>query len=389
MSKKKEQRTKREKPGDQACRDFADTVHRPGCCRAYYDTATGPLASNCAEDGGSPAGAVHREFGGRPCDQPDQPGDQARRDSAEYVRRHGCRHACGDAPTGPSGSDCAGDGGRPAGAVHRQRERACDPAGDQACRDSADSAHRQRRRRAGGDATTFSSAADCAQDGVDDVPVPQILNEIVEVGPAQEMVPRARMSERITEQIQTSEEVVEVVKAVRNVPQKRISEKIGEQIDDDIFLVDQRGDQACRGQAMTGPSHSNFVEDGGSPAGAVRRHSCGHAFDQADQPGDQAGRVSAVSTHRRGPDQPGDQARRVSADCGDTVTCPSRSSADGPQPSSVEEQLLRMVLLMPDTRAMRESISQLSVSAEREALIKQLCGFIQRRLELAQEYAQR
>ena len=45
-----------------------------------------------------------------------------------------------------------------------------------------------------------------------------------------------------------------------------------------------------------------------------------------------------------------------------------------------------MVLLMPDTRAMWESISQLSDSAEKDALIKQLCGFIQRRLALAQEY---
>ena len=48
-------------PGDQACRDSADTVHRPDCCRAYYGTATGPSVSNCAEDGGSPAGAVHRQ----------------------------------------------------------------------------------------------------------------------------------------------------------------------------------------------------------------------------------------------------------------------------------------------------------------------------------------
>ena len=39
-----------------------------------------------------------------------------------------------------------------------------------------------------------------------------------------------------------------------------------------------------------------------------------------------------------------------------------------------------MVLLMPDTRAMWESISQLSDSAEKDALIKQLCGFIQRQL---------
>ena len=76
--------------------------------------------------------------------------------------------------------------------------------------------------------TTCPSAADCAQDGVDDVPVPQILNEIVEVGKAQEMVPRARISERISEQIvdglvshsqpQISEEVVEVVKAVKKCP---------------------------------------------------------------------------------------------------------------------------------------------------------------------------
>ena len=149
---------------------------------------------------------------------------------------------------------------------------------------------------------------------VDDVPVPQILTEIVEVGKPKK-VARERISERICEQIvdatvshsqpQILKEVVEVVKAVNNVPQERTSEKIGEQIDDDIVPVDERGDQACRGHATS---------------------SCGRAFDQADQPGD--------------------QARRVSADCGDTVTGPSRSSADGPQPSSVEEQLLRMAMLI-------------------------------------------
>ena len=36
-----------------------------------------------------------------------------------------------------------------------------------------------------------------------------------------------------------------------------------------------------------------------------------------------------------------------------------------------------MVTLMPDTRATWESISQLSDSAEKDALMKQLCGFIQ------------
>merc|ERR1712136_697034 len=43
-----------DQPGDPARRDFADTVLRQGYCRADYDTATGPSASNCAEDGGSP-----------------------------------------------------------------------------------------------------------------------------------------------------------------------------------------------------------------------------------------------------------------------------------------------------------------------------------------------
>ena len=205
------------------------------------------------------------------------------------------------------------------------------------------------------------------------------------------MVPRERISERICEQIvdatvshsqpQILKEVV--VKAAKNVPQERFSEKIGEQIEDDVVPVDQRGDQACRGHATT----ANFVEDGGSPAGAVRRDSCGRAFDQADQPGNQAGRDSAVSTHRRGAavpaDQQGDQAGRVSADCGDTVTGPSRSSADGPRPSSVEEQLFRMAMLMPGTEATWESISQLSDSAEKDALMKQLCGCIQHRLVLA------
>ena len=46
-----------------------------------------------------------------------------------------------------------------------------------------------------------------------------------------------------------------------------------------------------------------------------------------------------------------------------------------------------MAMLMPDTRATWESISQLSDSAEKDALMKQLCGFIQHRLVLAQESA--
>ena len=80
--------------------------------------------------------------------------------------------------------------------------------------------------------------------------------------------------------------------------------------------VDQPGDQACFiptdtvhrqgfcqyacGKAVTGPSYSDFVEDYGSPAGEVRRYSCGCACDHANQPGDQAGRVPADLLHRQG-----------------------------------------------------------------------------------------
>ena len=57
-----------DRPGDQACRIPADTVHRQGCCRAYCDTATGPSVSDCGEGGGSPAHAAHRQNYGRASD---------------------------------------------------------------------------------------------------------------------------------------------------------------------------------------------------------------------------------------------------------------------------------------------------------------------------------
>ena len=50
----------------------------------------------------------------------DQPGDQACRDPADSMRRQGCRYACGDATTSPSDSDGDEDRGGPAGAVRRQ-----------------------------------------------------------------------------------------------------------------------------------------------------------------------------------------------------------------------------------------------------------------------------
>ena len=83
------------------------------------EQTTGTSVSDCAADRESPASAV-----------PDQPGDQARRDFADTVLRQGyCRHAGGDTTTGPSDSDLFEDCGSPAGAVHRQ---SCECASDHA-----------------------------------------------------------------------------------------------------------------------------------------------------------------------------------------------------------------------------------------------------------------
>ena len=106
--------------------------------------------------------------------------------------------------------------------------------------------------------------------------------------PVAEIIPQKRIPERIVRQIddvpvpQILNEIVEVVKAVKTVPQDRISEEVGEQIDDDIVPVDQRGDQACCdtqacGDAEKGPSDSDCIEDSGNPSGEVRRQSCGLA----------------------------------------------------------------------------------------------------------------
>ena len=99
-----------DQPGDQARRD-------PQACGV---AATGPSASNCGEDVGSPARAVHRQNSGRACDV---------------------------AATGPSNPDSDGDGGSLARAVRQQsRESTCDHAdqpGDQARRNLTDSAQEQ------------------------------------------------------------------------------------------------------------------------------------------------------------------------------------------------------------------------------------------------------
>ena len=77
---------------------------------------------------------LQERFSGRMHEQTvDLPGDQARRDPADTIHRHGCRYACGDATAGPSGSDGAEDCGSPAGAIRRDScGCACDHASDHA-----------------------------------------------------------------------------------------------------------------------------------------------------------------------------------------------------------------------------------------------------------------
>ena len=177
---------------DQARRDSSDTVHRQGCCRAYCDTATGPSDSHCAKDGRSSAGAVHRQFCGRPFDQPDQPGDQARRDFADLLHfdtdtacQPCCRRACCDTATGPSDTDGFEDCESPAGAAHRI------PAVDEP-----------------------------------DPPSQEEIDVTIKLFPV-ERIPERNGDHLVDVPVpQTSEEVAEVVKAVKKAPLKRISEKM-------------------------------------------------------------------------------------------------------------------------------------------------------------------
>ena len=152
------------------------------------------------------------------CESPDQPGDQACRVPTDSVHRQCCcRDACGDAEKGPSDSDCMEDSGKRASTVRWQSYgRACDQA--------EEIMHQKRiSKRVVGQ--------------IDDVPVPQILKE-----------------------------VVEVVTAVKKCPSGFF-----EQIDDDIVPVDQPGDQArcdtqAYGDAEKGPSDSDCLEDSGTPS---------------------------------------------------------------------------------------------------------------------------
>ena len=165
-------------------------------------------------------------------------------------RKSCCRYACADAVEGPSDSDCIEDSGKLADAVRWQ-----------------------------------SCVGTCYHA---DVPTPHVAlqerisermhKQIVDVP-----VPHVTLQERISEGMH---------KQIVDVPmphvalKKRISERIHEQ------TVDQPGDQDCRdpedsvhrqgcryacGDATSGPSDSDGVDDHGRPADAVRWQSYGGA----------------------------------------------------------------------------------------------------------------
>ena len=156
------------------------------------------------------------------------------------------------------------------------------------------------------------------KDQIVDVPEPQIMEGILE---ASQITPKKHISERILPVLRLQEENVEVIQRsvegiihqehilertqIVDIPvpqmldefQECISERMHEQgVDEPVCqTVDQPGDQACRvptdsihrqeccryacGDAVTGPSSSDFVEDSGSPAGAIRRRSYGGTDD--------------------------------------------------------------------------------------------------------------
>ena len=144
-----------------------------------------PSVSDCAEDRESPTGAARERMHEQIVDVPvpqvaiherilermhaqivDVPVPQKMKEGVEPESRDVA--ACGDATTGPSDSNCDKDGCFPV-----------DQPGDQACRVSAGSAHRQGRRRAGGDATTGPSCSGSIEEALSDGPLPSSAEEQV------------------------------------------------------------------------------------------------------------------------------------------------------------------------------------------------------------------
>ena len=103
-------------------------------------------------------------------------GDQARRVHTEFIHRQVCRSPCGDAVTGTSDTDGFEDCESPAGAVHRL---------------SSGRVNNVPQKR----------IPERIVGQIDDVPVPQTLNEIVEVGKAIKIVLQESIPGRICEQI--------------------------------------------------------------------------------------------------------------------------------------------------------------------------------------------
>ena len=125
-----------DQPGDQERRDSADTVHRPGCCRAYCDAATGRIQTVAKTVEVPPAPFIGRIMDVPVFMQRQVPQIQTVAKTVEvppvpFIGRiadvpgiseiQACQNpASGEAATGPSGSNGVGECGSPAGVFRRR-----------------------------------------------------------------------------------------------------------------------------------------------------------------------------------------------------------------------------------------------------------------------------
>ena len=130
--------------------------------------------------------------------------------------------------------------------------------------------------------------------------------------------PQRRISERIVVQTddvpvpQTLEEVVEMVKAVKIAPREHIFQpgdhecfrrhavhRQGCPHDPAESTRRRHGRRHACCDTATGPSDSDGGKDGGSPARALHRQNCGRAWDLADQPGTSSSKSRRSGTSTR------------------------------------------------------------------------------------------
>ena len=153
----------------------------------------------------------------------------------------------------------------------------------------------------------------------------------------------------------------------------------------------RQGCRGARGDTVTGPSFQTVPKTTQSvgkgmevPLIRQARQVTSYVESPQTQHIDKGVEVPAV-TQRQVPSFTG-----VSSSVGPSKATSPRPSAHGPQPSSVVEPdaaVLSIIMLMPETRALWDSISAMRDSGEKDPLQKQHCGFAQKRLAMVQASA--